>query len=322
MTNRAIPERRRFSGLLILASLLFLGQFSPAWAGGTVEVGVLQYNVKENNGGWVNGNGFDALDKQMDLIVKTMKAKQVDFITLEQAPSPRLTDELDKRGIKGWTTYTSKCSHERTQLNFSPDWEEVKANGTTNPIVDGDQPEECWDIGRPYNIAFLHNKKTNIDVLVVLAHFPHCWGLDDTPPPPHIGQYFEDCRNKNKDWQIPKFQSDVQAVVGATVGAHLDKVHLIVAGDMNELGGAGDAGLFAPLFGAFGDLKVSTPLVSCCFAQGDGDWVHKFDHIVANSGDGNAAIIPAPYPLGDPNFVNKQGKGNEEHKAIYSVVKF
>lgn len=293
----------------MLALMLSFGGHAPARAGAAVEIGVIQYNAKAHNGGWSDKKPWDALGKQLDLIATTIHAEEVDFVTLDQAGWPMLAAELASRGLPNWTTVVSKCTDEPTQLSFSPNWTLIQAGGATNPIVDGPTPEKCWDKGRPYNIAYLHDAKKNIDVLFVLVHFPHCPDLPD-PTSGDLG-----CL---KRWNIKGVLKDAAAVVGPSVD--LKNVHFIASGDMNELGGTGDAKDFAPIFGLFGALEISPLLNSCCY---NSSWIYQYDHVVANGAGGiTAAILPAPYPLGDPNYHGSHDAINEEHKAIYAKVKF
>ena len=87
------------------------------------------------------------------------------------------------------------------------------------------------DKGRPYNIAYFENVASKETVLFVIVHMPHQYPDNCTGPKCYAGKYY---------WDIPQFKRDVQTVVGANVD--LTKVHLIAAGDMNDLGNDADPG--------------------------------------------------------------------------------
>jgi len=152
-------------------------------------------------------------------------------------------------------------------------------------------------------------------VLFVIVHMPHQYPDNCTGPKCYAGKYY---------WDIPQFKRDVQTVVGANVD--LTKVHLIAAGDMNDLGNDADPAKFVSIFGDFGAVTISAqsivpPFMTCCedvdFKAG------YYDRIVTNSTvtPKYSVIDPNIYPL-NPNKFVKHGKPNKEHKATYGEVIF
>jgi hypothetical protein len=149
-------------------------------------VGVIQYNVKGRQGGWIEEGGV--MDVQVHLIAEKIKASAVDFVALEQASemagSSRtlISAKLAENGLEGWNTVVSSCNKDATQLAFSTKWELVPGTSSSNPLQNGTTPQRGWVIGgcepggdgRPYNIAYFRNKETDLKLLVVVVHLPHC----------------------------------------------------------------------------------------------------------------------------------------------------
>ena len=204
----------------------------------------------------------------------------------------------------------------------------VVAPNTTNPLVDGyhtDDPTKyrnvCWaekthgDRGRPYNIAYFENVASKETVLFVIVHMPHQYPDNCTGPKCYAGKYY---------WDIPQFKADVQTVVGANVD--LTKVHLIAAGDMNDLGNDADPAKFVSIFGDFGAVTISAqsivpPYTTCC--ANDGYTAGLYDRIVTNSTvtPKYSVIDPNIYPLNKTKILT-HNKINKEHKATYGEVIF
>lgn len=154
--------------------------------------------------------------------------------------------------------------------------------------------------GRPYDIAYFKNKKSSLSLLFVVVHLPHC----QDP-----GRNAARCLS---NWNIDQFKKDIVAVLGS---ADPKNTNLIMAGDMNELGGMNDPNVFSPVFPSFGKLQISPVLLSCC---SDSNWVYSFDRVLANSSYAPTSKIleDGLYPLNPGQFQN------EEHKAIYGTVVF
>lgn len=322
-------------------ALLALASAGPGAMATQFSVGVIEYNAKASQGGWTTDYG-NILAKQIKLIVDKINDKSnpspVQFIALDQAfiDSRTCTANndflvscaLEHNKLPGWTTIISDCEPEQIELAYSKDWKLVSAPNTTNPLVDGyhkDDPAKyrnvCWaektpgDRGRPYNIAYFENVASKETVLFVIVHMPHQYPDNCTGPKCYAGKYY---------WDIPQFKRDVQTVVGANVD--LTKVHLIAAGDMNDLGNDADPAKFVSIFGDFGAVTISAqsivpPFNTCC--ANDGYTAGLYDRIVTNSTvtPKYSVIDPNIYPL-NPNKIVKHNKVNKEHKATYGEVIF
>jgi hypothetical protein len=325
---------------LALLALSSAGPASSAMAG-QFSVGVIEYNAKASQGGWTIDYD-DVLAKQIKLIVDKIRDKSnpspVQFIALDQAfiDSRTCTAKndfliscaLEHNQLPGWTTIISDCEPEQIELAYSKDWKLVSAPNTTNPLVDGyakDDPAKyrnvCWaekthgDRGRPYNIAYFENVASKETVLFVIVHMPHQYPDNCTGPKCYAGKYY---------WDIPQFKRDVQTVVGANVD--LTKVHLIAAGDMNDLGNDADPAKFVSIFGDFGAVTISAqsivpPYITCC--ANDGYTAGLYDRIVTNSAvtPKQSVIDPNIYPLNKTKIL-PHNRVNKEHKATYGEVIF
>jgi hypothetical protein len=327
------------TGAIALVAASPFGWSSGAMAANQLSIGVIQYNAKASQGGWTSDPAYgDPLKKQIALIVDkirdTSNPSPVQFIALEQAGTHSknctanndflVSCALEHSGLAGWKTILSECDFDQTQLAYSSDWELVAT--AHNPLVDGykslgsKDPDKCWaqawSKGRPYNIAYFQHVKTKETVLFVIVHMPHQYPDCAGPTCPYGGKYY---------WDVPQFKRDIQTVVGANVD--LKKVHLIVAGDMNDLGNDNDPAKFASIFGDFGNIAISQqkknpPDPTCCQDNG---YQTFFDRIVTNSGDQPQAEViylkGYDYPL-DKTTDFPNGRHNEEHKAIYGEVTF
>lgn len=313
-----------------------------AMAANPLTFGVIQYNAKASQGGWTPDPKYGApLANQIALLVDKVKDKSnpspVEFVSLDQAGAPAtpagiplacdptkidsqllLSCAFQQNGLLGWKTVVSECNSEQTELSYSPEWELVPTAG--NPLVNGygQARWKCWSKGRSYNIALFRKIKTNEQVLFVIVHMPH--RLPICTPTPGGGS--------KCDWNIQQFQKDIGTVAGK--GTSLKSMHLVVAGDMNDMGNDNDPANFQPIFGAFGDVAISQqaivpPVPTCC--ANDRYTAGFYDRVVTNGGTvPTAAIVNLQghtYPL------NKKMSGfpgpcgcNEEHKAIYSEVTF
>lgn len=291
---------------IVLALLLLVGL---SHSGRATEIGIIQYNVKGGQGGWTTAN--DVVGQQIRLIARQVQQRVVDFIALEQAdlqagvPGPIISESLEKEGLTGWHTVVSACNKDTTQLAFSSTWELIKSPAATNPLLNGNSKQRGWvpggcekGDGRPYNIAYLQNRKTAFKVLVVIVHMPHCHEQEPTH-----------CLDR---WNLSTFREDMRSVVGAD---GVRGTNLIVVGDMNELAHRGDPAVFERLFVNFGKLQLSSELLTCCY---DSNWSFSFDRIIANSGEPPVTeiLMDGGYPL------NAQFPRNEEHKAIFGTVLF
>jgi hypothetical protein len=326
---------------LVLLALSSAGPASRAMAGSQFSVGVIEYNAKESQGGWTTQYG-DVLAKQIKLIVDKINDKSnpspVQFIALDQAKAESrpctanddtlVSCALEHNQLPGWTTIVSDCEPEQIELAYSKDWKLVDAPNTTNPLVDGyhnDDPTKfrsvCWAEkthgarGRPYNIAYFENVASKETVLFVIVHMPHQYPDNCTGPKCYAGNYY---------WDIPQFKRDVQTVVGANVD--LTKVHLIVAGDMNDLGNDNDPAKFTSILGDFGAVKISEqtispPSITCC--ANDDFTAGYYDRFVTNStvAPQYSVIDPNIYPLNKTKIL-QHNRVNKEHKATYGEVIF
>jgi hypothetical protein len=204
----------------VLCALAFSCGVPKTTAANATEIGIIQYNTKDGQGGWTSGG--DVLGYQLALIAGKIKTDRVDFIALEQAgQQTKISDALDQKyNLQGWKTIISVCGYEHTQLAYSSEWEVTKELSSESLYP------YCWSNGRPYNIVYFKNK-SNFSLLFVIAHFPHC----------HIG-LMQPCTSQSK-WdsaEIAKFKNNVRLVAGDDVD--LKTLPLVVAGDMNELGAA------------------------------------------------------------------------------------
>jgi hypothetical protein len=322
-------------------ALLALASVGPGAMAAQFSVGVIEYNAKASQGGWTTDYG-NILAKQIKLIVGKINDKSnpspVQFIALDQAYIDSRTCTagndflvscaLEHNQLPGWTTIISDCEPEQIELAYSKDWKLVSAPNTTNPLVDGYHKKDpakyrnvCWaentpgDHGRPYNIAYFENVASKETVLFVIVHMPHQYPDNCTGPQCYAGKYY---------WDIPQFKRDVRTVVGANVD--LTKVHLIAAGDMNDLGNDADPVKFVSIFGDFGAVTISAqsivpPFKTCC--EDDDFNAGYYDRIVTNSTatPKYSVIDPNIYPL-NPHKIVKHNKVNKEHKATYGEVIF
>jgi hypothetical protein len=295
---------------LAIFACITAGWLSQGFALGETQVGIIQYNVKHGQGGWTTDS--NVIVKQAGIIVDKVKSASVDFVALEQAGKWQgsvgllISDQFSQEGLPGWKTIINSCNKDVTQLAYSPNWNLVHDSRNTNPLIDGLSPQRGWvpegceagGNGRPYNIAYFYNKLSQIKLLFVVTHMPHC---------PEIATCIS-------HWDVSQFQEDIKLVLGDTTD--MQQIHLIVAGDLNELGGEGDPRVFLPILSRFGALEISPNLLTCC---NDSNWIYSFDRIVTNSSQKPDAVIvdEMPYPL-NPTFSGQ----NEEHKAIYGVVTF
>lgn len=333
------PRSGFSAGALALLIVATLSPPSGAIAG-QFSVGIIEYNAKASQGGWTTkyGKPSPPLPLQIDLIADkindTSNPSPVQFIALVQAgnngtrncPNDYLIScALAGRGLAGWKTIISVCEQDLTQLAYSSDWELVP-NLKANPLVDGYDRDVCWaelsprrsDHGRPYNIAYFQNRASKELVLFVIVHMPHGQPDNCQGQPCPYG-------NGKLMWDVPQFKRDVRSVIGAKVD--LKTVHLLVVGDMNDLGNDADPKRFAPIFADFGDVKISKqaktpPDPTCC---ADNGYATFFDRIVSNgSAEPSYEVVYLKghdYPL-DKLRKLPNGRVNEEHKATYGVAKF
>jgi hypothetical protein len=311
---------------------------------GQFSIGVIEYNAKASQGGWTTkyGKPSPPLPLQIDLIADkindTSNPSPVQFIALVQAGDDGSRDcpndyliscGLARKGLAGWNTIINVCKYNQTQLAYSSDWELVPKL-KQNPLVDSYDRDVCWaelspinsDHGRPYNIAYFQNRTSKEMLLFVIVHMPHGQPDNCQGNPCPYGKFM---------WDVPQFKRDVRSVVGSTVD--LKKVHLLVTGDMNDLGNDADPKHFAPIFDDFGDVKISkqarTPPDATCCANPPG-YRYFFDRIVTNgSAEPSYEVVYLKghdYPLDKlkkmPAKPGQKAKLNEEHKATYGVATF
>jgi hypothetical protein len=330
-------ELARTSIARLVLTAFFCGAFAPVvMADKEIAIGVIQYNAKGGKDhGWKSNPA--TLPSQVDLIANKIDSLSdpknpgpIDFITLVQATDPALSDELQSRKLSGWKTVEGGCIGvdrngvkyiEGTQIAYSQDWDLVKSATAANPLADDFHKSYCWTPGRPYNMAYFNNVKNGLNLLYIVVHFPHCY----------FGRDVKALRQCLDQWSgFDEFDSHVMQVTGAETLDDLKRIKVIISGDTNELGEAGagssppfpaDSDGYEQIFPRFGPLVVSTlDAPSCC---GDNGWTSHFDRIVTNNpADKPQAFIIHPKTGDYPLLTPKPGHQNEEHKAIYGVVRF
>lgn len=325
--------------LAILVFGLFFGSVARAEILDTVQnIGVVQYNVKNSQGGWLAYALPTTIDTQVKIIADRVRIglnrkpsaqitaanATVDFISIVQSDltvkgssQTYIISELlkTKENLPGWQTINSFCDYDGTELAYSTDdWELVKDPKIVNPLVDAtdhSSPQYGWGVypkggcdGRPYNIAYFNNKKTGFKLLYIKAHMPHCGDYDTTG-----NLDIKTCLTRLDMSLLSHLQQDILSVSGKTQG-ELGTVNLIMSGDMNEYGANSEYGksgvgsAFAQILPGFGTFQLSTPLPTCC-ANSNYSQYMTFDHILATTPNLVTAYILNPstggYPL-DPNF--------------------
>lgn len=331
--------------LLLPAALCMLP--TGASADSAIPIGIIQYNAKNGQSGWVQPG---SLDIQMKLLTGKLKDPgnpvPVQFITLVQAPAPLISDVLKTDyKIADWQTVAGGCKGRDSKGNvytegvqiayFSGDWELVP-NMKRNPLANTFNSDHCFDSGRPYNLAYFQQKsRTDFKVLFVLIHPPHCYDFYPSGNPDDLRACI---KNKGYVRKFGNFASEVIDATGASA-ADLKNLNVVIVGDTNELGSpgltppgkscppyVGTPGGYELIFPDFGPLKVSKidgktcsranrqTNGTCC--SNNSHWQYFFDRVVVNHwvAEPVATIIDTnAYPLFN---------GSEEHKAIYGVVSF
>ena len=347
MNIRCIPGSRALRAWLLLPAALGILCSAPARADSAIPIGIIQYNAKNGQQGWVQPG---SLDIQMKLLAGKIKdpanPAPVQFITLVQAPAPLISDVLaSDYKISDWRTIIGDCKGRDRKGNiytegvqiayFSRDWELVP-NMKRNPLANTINSDHCFDSGRPYNLAYFQQKnRTDFKVLVVIIHPSHCYDFYASGNPDDLRACIQ---NKGYLRKFGKFTSEVLAATGSSA-ADLKNLNVVVVGDTNELGSrgltppgnscppyVGTPGGYELIFPDFGPLKVSRIEGMACSStktetngtccSNDPKWYYFFDRIVVNhwAAEPVASIIDTnAYPLFN---------GSEEHKAIYGVVSF
>lgn len=264
-------------------------------------IGVIQYNVKAGQGGWDDNGPVTHI--QADLIADTIKKKNVDFVILQSAdapnagtPNPLISDLLTARNLLGWTTVTSQCDKDVTQLAYqAADWTPIGGSVANRGWLSCSGGES-----RPYNLVYFQNvHDANLKVLVVSSHMPHS---------PQIPV---------QNWLYGQFLADARTVSGEN---DLSKVKLVFAGDMNEIGPeAVDSSDYNYIFYDFRvqhPLSKSPNLGTCC---ANSNFNAAFDHVITNGQLLDTVIL---LPQGGYPIPTTYPGTNEQHKAIYSSLVF
>ena len=282
-------------------------------------IGVLQYNVKgdvrysRNSGIWSYPGtpaNYPLQTKQINLIANQLlsPSNSVDFIALEQSTidttsgaKPNISDLLRNRNITNWGTvknlnHITTNDFDEAQIGYSKvKWTLI--NGTTYAGYWNDTSSE--DV-RPYVMAeFQNNVDSNLKVIFVALHLPHC---DINAPT---------CAN---NWSgLADFIHSLEAIEPDVASAKI-----ILAGDFNET--AIVPSFFTEFANALntGTLTNSPDVNSCC---SNDNYTYPLDHVATNIPNAtfiNTMIIndpTVPYPIGLNN-------DDEEHKAVYTKLVF
>lgn len=346
MGTRCHPVSRILRAWRLLPAALGILSGSAS-ADSAIPIGIIQYNAKNGQSGWVQPGSLDA---QMKLLAGKLKDPAnpvpVQFITLVQAPAPLISDVLaSDYKIADWQTVAGGCKGrdrngkictEGVQIAyFSKDWELVPGM-KKNPLANTFGSDHCFDSGRPYNLAYFQQKnRTDFKVLIVLIHPPHCYDFYYSGNPDDLRACI---KNKGYLRKFGNFASEASDATGASAG-ELKNLNVVVVGDTNELGSrgltppgkkscppyVGTPGGYELIFPDFGPLKVSRIEGKTCSSAknetngtccSNSHWQYFFDRVVVNHwvAEPVASIIDTnAYPLFN---------GSEEHKAIYGVVSF
>lgn len=260
---------------------------------------VAQYNVKGVNQSATGGWNVDDRRQQQVALLNSI-SEPLDFISLEQAtdtetvPHPLVTHLLGK---PGWQTLGSSCYPDALQLAYDGNrWSaihtlaEVQGVSTAVAGFGSCDRSEHGNQGRPYNMALFEKmgSPTAFRVLVVAVHMPH--GQPD-------------------GWKLSQFFDDARAVAGVSTTLELQGLHIVMTGDMNEVGDTENFALFEQYFG---NLHASTALDTCC-SNTRPQWAAHFDRVVSNGAQRPTAEIVNGW----------RSVGNdEEHKPIVATLSF
>ena len=312
---------------------LSLGCAAAQQSSSPFNVGVIQYNVKNSEGGWVAYSLPSVLDTQVEMIAAritadvnngspgnpTLDNAPVDFITLVNGDlggkfwneniytfaniSDLLEDQAKKQGSKfkgltGWKTIASFCHADGTQLAYSPDWSLVTdPTIVSNPLVNASSPNDPqYGWGWDTRQDECGGRPYNI------AYFKHKSGVKlifVIAHMPHCYSAIANCLTQPDMNDYQNLKSGIADAVEA--GADLTKIKFVMAGDLNEYGQSNTAATFQLIFPYLGSMKLSPALNSCCQNDGFSD---QFDRVVAAgaaSVDAKLLDPPKPYPF-DPNF--------------------
>src|SRR3954469_15875172 len=95
MGIRCNPGWKALCARVLLPAALGILSSAPARADSAIPIGIIQYNAKNGQSGWVQPG---SLDVQMKLLAGKLKDPAnpvpVQFITLVQAPAPLISDVL------------------------------------------------------------------------------------------------------------------------------------------------------------------------------------------------------------------------------------
>jgi len=261
-------------------------------------IGVLSWNVKGDtrqlvNGGWnvVSPNRGNQ-GKQIDFIKSQIASKQIDFINLVQTMENNRNNstELDKvLGTDRWGGIYSDCVLDATQIIYDKTkWTPV---GPDFPHGGFKGCKSSWD-DRPYSMAVFKNiNPLSKKVLFISAHLPH-----NAP---------------DNTWsELENFKASVAALINSNGGAR--NVRVIMAGDMNEVGGNFYNFATHDFINTFNAADATIPGAlseeknSCCSNDG---YSYYFDKVYAT----NSKITETSMDNTDYNIV-------EQHRPIYVVV--
>ena len=286
-----------------------------------VKVGVLQYNVKgdardsRDKGVWSRP---ERREKQVDAIKEAIKSKGIDFVAMQQVEPGQDKNTLDyylnnQNSDKEWKTlqpdpdsYWNNVIQEWdiAQITYNQEkWKLVK-----DPIAGFWKDNGDNDV-RPFVAAYFKNVgNPELKLLFVSVHFPHV-----NPNDP----------SSCNAWKgTAKFKEMVNKLIDNT---DLNKLQVIFAGDMNEIGdnslNLNNPTLINKCLEEFGELNFTKYSVgqhgeetgTCCSDKSP--YIYKYDHIVAKGEIIDQGILQnTGYISG--NIPNP----TEEHKAVYAVI--
>ncbi|MCC2644261.1 MAG: hypothetical protein K0R94_39 [Burkholderiales bacterium] len=289
---------------MMLSKGLLLGSILISFAAGSMAdstIGVISWNVKGNtsvaNGGW----SVPATQSREILSIKNkINASQVDFINLVQTTEQGINNKthLDQvLGTSRWSGVYSDCHFDATQIIYdNTKWQKIGSD------FSGGFTDQCTGVDdRPYSMALFKSKQSanNKPVLFISVHFPH------------IGRYSWEGTAANL--ANSGFTNGFNTILKQN-NLTADKVRVIMAGDMNEIGENfyGYQGIINTLktgITAINDA-LSAQVKSCCSSNG---YNSHFDKVYST----NSMIKQAPQ---DVLFDMTDYNIDEQHRPIYVLV--
>lgn len=305
------------NGLQALALLLLMA--STAYSlqtSNTLHIGVLQYNAKgdiratRNGGIWSNPvlRAEQIADIKQQVISARQIGKPLDFIALEQAIVDTTSGAFPVFSpAKNWKTlinYQNRLRNDfdENQLMYNSHyWRLANPAAVSAGYFDKLNASDV----RPFLIAyFTHIGAPRIKLLVAVVHFPHSLANDPNP----------------NTWNWTDFIQHAKKLVG---NRSLKNVHLLIAGDMNEMTAKRLNNITLTqdekigqqtLQAVFGHIHfgIKRPFTCCS----DSHYQYAIDHIATNMGKitgVHIAFPPAFQPIGN-------NPDDEEHKAIVGYL--